>query len=89
MTPFCHSFAFLYLCPIMCASSRSNRSTGLHIGGRPAEGSESRQVGGGSGGLPSEPLGLHWWVTPLCLARVKSGLARSGTPPDRNILRLP
>ena len=36
----------------MCASSRSSRSTGLHIGGRPAEGFESEQVGSGSGGLP-------------------------------------
>ena len=49
---FCHSFALLYLCPIMRASSGSNRSTSLHIGGRPAEGSESEQVGGASGGLP-------------------------------------
>ena len=30
----------------------SNGSVGLHIGGRPAEGSESEQVGGGSNGLP-------------------------------------
>ena len=36
----------------MRASSRFSRSTGLHIGGGPAEGSESEQVGGGSGGLP-------------------------------------
>ena len=36
----------------MCASFGSSRSAGLHIGGRPAEGSESKQVGGGSGGLP-------------------------------------
>ena len=28
------------------------RSAGLHIGGRLAEGSESKEVGGGSGGLP-------------------------------------
>ena len=31
---FCHSFAFLYLRPIMCASSGSSRFVGLHIGGR-------------------------------------------------------
>ena len=37
----------------MLAYSRSNRSVGLHIGGRPAEGSKSEQVGGGSGGLPA------------------------------------
>ena len=36
----------------MHASSRSSRSTGLHIEGRLAEGFESEQVGGGSGGLP-------------------------------------
>ena len=36
----------------MRASSGSNRSIGLHIGGRPTEGSESEQRGGGSGGLP-------------------------------------
>ena len=35
----------------MRASFGSNHSTGLHIGGRLAEGSESEQVGGGSGGL--------------------------------------
>ena len=37
----------------MRASSRSSRSAGLHIEGWPVEGFESRQVGGGSGGLPS------------------------------------
>ena len=37
----------------MRASSGSIRSTGLHIGGRPAKGAESEQVGDGSGGLPS------------------------------------
>ena len=36
----------------MRASSRSCHSSGLHIGGRPAEGSESEQEGGRSGGLP-------------------------------------
>ena len=36
----------------MHASSRSSHYVGLHIGGRLAEGSESEQVGGGSGGLP-------------------------------------
>ena len=37
----------------MRAFSGSRHSTGLHIGGRPAEGSESEQVSGGSGGLPT------------------------------------
>ena len=36
----------------MRASSGSSHSTSLHIGGRPTEGSESEQVGGGSSGLP-------------------------------------
>ena len=36
----------------MCASFGSSRFAGLHIGGRPTKGSESEQVGGGSGGLP-------------------------------------
>ena len=35
----------------MSASSRSSRSASLHIRGRSAEGSESEEVGGGSGGL--------------------------------------
>ena len=35
----------------MRASSRSSRSAGLHIGGKPTEGFRSEQVGGGSGGL--------------------------------------
>ena len=45
-------FPFLYLYPIIRASSGSNHSTGLRIGGRPTKGSESEQVGDGSGGLP-------------------------------------
>ena len=40
----------------MCASSRSSCSAGLHIGGRPVEGYESEQVGGGSGGLPTATI---------------------------------
>ena len=53
MTLFCHYFAFLYICPIMHVSFGSSSSASLHIGGRPIEGSESGQVGGGFGGLPS------------------------------------
>ena len=49
---FCLSFAFLYLCPIMSASSGSSSFASLHIGGKPTEGLESEQVGGGSDGLP-------------------------------------
>ena len=40
-----------YTCPIMRTSSRPNRSSGLHIGGRPTEESESRQTSGGSDSL--------------------------------------
>ena len=36
----------------MRASSGSSSSASLHIGGRPAEGSESEWVGGGSSGSP-------------------------------------
>ena len=36
----------------MRAASGSIRSANLHIGGRPVDGSESEQVGGGSSGLP-------------------------------------
>ena len=47
----------------MRASYGSSCSTGLHIGGKPAEGSESEQVGGWSGGFPvaavRAPLGGH------------------------------
>ena len=47
----------------MRASSGSIRFAGLHIGGRPAEGAESEQVGGGSSGLLSAvvraPLVVH------------------------------
>ena len=50
--PFLSFVRFSLPSSIMRASSRSNRSTGLHIGGRPAEGSESEQACGGSGGAP-------------------------------------
>ena len=47
----------------MRAFSRSHRFASLHIGGRPAEGSEFEQVGGGSSGLPAatvrDPLVGH------------------------------
>ena len=49
--PLYHSFNLPYTCPIMCTSSGPNRSSGLRIGGRPAEESESRRTGGGSGSL--------------------------------------
>ena len=40
-----------YIRPIMHTSSGSNRSSGLHIGGRPVEEFESRRTGDGSGSL--------------------------------------
>ena len=40
-----------YTCPIMRTSSRPNRSSGLRIGGRFAEESESRRTGDGSSSL--------------------------------------
>ena len=73
----------------MHASSGSSRSAGLHIEGRPVEGYESEQVGSVSGGLPIVAIRAPLVGPSLYLARVKRGLARSGTPPDRNILRFP
>ena len=49
--PLYHSFDLPYTCPIMRTSSRPNRSSGLRIGGRPAEESESGRTDGGSGSL--------------------------------------
>ena len=45
--PLYHSFDLPYTCPIMRTSSGPNCSSGLRIGGRPAEESESRQTGSG------------------------------------------
>ena len=44
----------------MRASSESIRSAGLHIGGKPAEGAESEQVGGGFGRIPNLTPLLPW-----------------------------
>ena len=49
--PLYHSFNLPYTCPIMRTSSRPNRSSGLRIGGRPTEESESGRTDGGSGSL--------------------------------------
>ena len=49
--PLYHSLDLYYTCPIMRTSFGPNRSSGLHIGGRPAEEYESRWTGGGSGSL--------------------------------------
>ena len=49
--PLYHSFNLPHTCPIMCTSTKPNRSSGLRIGGRPVEESESRWTSGGSGSL--------------------------------------
>ena len=49
--PWWSLFVSSYTRSIMRTSSRPNRSSGLRIGGRPAEESESRWTGGGSGNL--------------------------------------
>ena len=51
--PFLSFVRFSLPSSIMCASSGSSHSVGLHIGGKPAEGSESEQASGGSGGPPT------------------------------------
>ena len=49
--PLYHSFNLPYTCLVMRTSYGPNHSSGLRIGGRPAEESESRQTGSGSGSL--------------------------------------
>ena len=49
--PLYHSLDLPYTCPTMRTSFGPNRSSGLCIGGRPAEESESGRTGGGSGSL--------------------------------------
>ena len=49
--PLYHSFDLPYTCSIMPTSSRPNRSSDMHLGGRPTVESESRRTGGGSGSL--------------------------------------
>ena len=49
--PLYHSFDLPYICSIMRSSSGPNRSSGLCIGGRPAEESELGRTGGGSSSL--------------------------------------
>ena len=51
MGPWWSLFVSSYTCPIMHTSSGPNRSSGLRIRERPAEETESRQTGGGSGSL--------------------------------------
>ena len=46
---FYHSSLFPHTCSIMCTSSGPSRPSGLRIGGSSTEGSDLRQIGGGSG----------------------------------------
>ena len=73
----------------MSASSGFIRSVGLDIGDMPAEGSESEQVGGGSGGFPAASIRAPLVGHPPLPGRGKERLARSSIPSDRSILGLP
>ena len=71
----------------MRASSGSSRSTGLHIGGRPAEGSESEQVGGGSGGLPIAAVRAPLVGHPPLLGKGKERISEIRYPTGSEYLR--
>ena len=79
ISPLYHSFDLPYTCPIMCTSSKPNRSSGMHIGGRPVEEYESRRTDGGSGSHAS------WSIKPLQriihphLEKARERLVRFGT----------
>ena len=81
-------FAFLYLYPITCASSGSIRSTGLHIGGRPAERAESERVGGGYGGLPSAAARAPLVGHPPLLGKGKERISEIMYPTRSEYLRV-
>ena len=72
----------------MRGSSRSIRSTGLHIGGRPAKGAESKQVGGGSGGLPSAAVRAPLVGHPLLHGKGKERISQIRYPPGSEYLRV-
>ena len=71
----------------MRASSRSSRSTGLHIGGRLAEGSESEQVGGGFGGLPTTAVKAPLVGHPLLPCKGKERISKIRFPIGSEYLR--
>ena len=71
----------------MCASSGSSRSTGLHIRGRPVEGSESEQVGGGSGGLPAAAVRAPLVGHPPLLGKGKKRISKIKYPTGSKYLR--
>ena len=51
VSPLYHLFGLPYTCLIMRTSSGPNRSSGVRLGGRPAEESEPRRTDSGSGSL--------------------------------------
>ena len=71
----------------MRASFGSNHSTGLHIGGRLAEGFESEQVGGGSGGLPVAAVRAPLVAHPPLLGKYKERISEIRYPTRSEYLR--
>ena len=86
--PFYPSFDLPYSCPIMCISSRPNRSSSLRIGGSSTEEPDLGQIGQGFG-RPSlvvdcvPPMG-----PPSPSGKGKSKVARLGTMTVLTILGL-
>ena len=68
-------------------SSGSSCSTGLHIGGKPAEGFESKQVGGGSGGLPVAAVRAPFVGHPPLLGKGKERIGEIRHPTGSEYLR--
>ena len=71
----------------MCASSGSSRSVGLHIRGRPTEGSESEQVGGGSSGLPVAAVKAPFVGYPPLSGKGKERISKIRYPTGSEYLR--
>ena len=74
-------------CPIMCTSFEPNRSFGLRIGGRPAEESESRQTGGGSGSLAAMVDGAPTASHPSLSSKGKGKISEIRYPSGSEFLR--
>ena len=73
--------------PIMCTSFEPNRSFGLRIGGRPAEESESRQTGGGSGSLAAMVDGAPTASHPSLSGKGKGKISEIRYPSGSKFLR--
>ena len=71
----------------MRASSGSSHSIGLRIGGRPAEGSESEQVDGGSGGLSVAAVRAPLVGHPPLLGKGKKRISKIRYPTGSEYLR--